>query len=174
MTIDEKRKTLEDFCDKFDSCDDCPLNVPYEEYRGCYTIASDEVVERNYKIAFGDAADAGKSVGDSLEKAAESLAKYAAIPSAQPDNVQKHESIFRELNALYARKNADYGDSFHKTFVEEGMAMARIRLSDKLERFKRLTRSCEQNVQDESVRDTLIDLANYAIMTVMELDGEKE
>ena len=92
----------------------------------------------------------------------------------EPDNMQKHESICRELNALYARKNADYGDSFHKTFLEEGVAMARIRLSDKLERFKRLTRADEQHVQDESVRDTLIDLANYAIMTVMELDGGKK
>lgn len=174
MTIDEKREALSRFCGKLDSCDDCPLYVKREEYYGCYTDVSDEAVELNYKIAFGDVADAAESVGDSLEKVAESLAKYAAIPSAQPDNVQRHESICRELNALYVRKNADYGDSFHKTFVEEGMAMARIRLSDKLERFKRLTKSNEQHVQDESVRDTLIDLANYAILTVMELDGEKE
>jgi hypothetical protein len=163
MTIEEKRKALSDLCDKFDYCDDCPLNVAIGTFESCYSEASDEAIERNYKIAFDD----------SLEKAAESLAKYAAIPYAQPDNVQKHKSICNELNALYARKNADYGDSFHKTFLEEGMAMARIRLSDKLERFKRLTKSNEQHVQDESVRDTLIDLANYAIMTVMELDGEK-
>lgn len=174
MTIVEKREALSRFCDKIDSCDDCPLYVKREEYDCCYTDVSDEVVERTYKIAFGDVADAGESVGDSLEKAAEALAEYAAIPFAQPDNVQRHESICHELNALYARKNADYGDSYHKTYVEEGMAMARIRLSDKLERFKWLTRSNEQHVQDESVRDTLIDLANYAIMTVMELDGEKE
>lgn len=171
MTIEEKRKALSDFCDKFDYCDDCPLNVAIGTFEGCYTGSSDEVIERNYKIAFDDVADATESVGDSPEKAAEALVEYAAIPSAQPDNVKKHENICCELNALYARKNADYGDSFHKTYVEEGMAMARIRLSDKLERFKRLTRSNEQHVQDESVRDTLIDLANYAILTVMELDG---
>lgn len=29
-------------------------------------------------------------------------------------------------------------------------------------------------VNDESVRDTLIDLANYAIMTVMEIDRDKD
>jgi hypothetical protein len=171
MTIVKKREALSRFCDKFDSCDDCPLYVKREEYDGCYTDVSDEVVERNYKIAFSDVADAAESVGDSLEKAAEALAKYSVIPSAQPDKVQRHESICHELNALYARKNADYGDSFHKTYVEEGMAMARIRLSDKLERFKRLTKSNEQHVHDESVRDTLIDLANYAILTVMEIDG---
>lgn len=88
-------------------------------------------------------------------------------PSA---NVMQHERICTEMNALYARKNRDYGDSFHLSFEEEGMAMARIRLGDKLNRFKTLTKNNDQLVQDESIRDTLIDLANYAIMTVMEID----
>jgi len=74
------------------------------------------------------------------------------------------------LNAIYERKNHDYGDSFHETFIEEGMAMARIRLSDKLNRFKALSRNGNQQVADESLRDTLLDLANYAIMTVMEME----
>lgn len=65
------------------------------------------------------------------------------------------------------------GDSFHQTFTEEGMAMARIRLGDKLARFKSLTKSGVQEVKDESIRDTLIDLANYAIMTVLEMDDLK-
>jgi hypothetical protein len=50
------------------------------------------------------------------------------------------------------------------------MAMARIRLSDKLNRFKTLTKTNSQEVKDESIRDTLVDLANYAIMTIMEMD----
>lgn len=91
-----------------------------------------------------------------------------------PANVIQHANICYELNSLYERKNRDYGDSFHKTYLEEGMAMARIRLTDKLERFKKLTREGGQEVKDESIRDTLIDLANYAIMTVMEMDREME
>ena len=87
------------------------------------------------------------------------------------DNVGHHAAVCMELNELYDRKNRDYGDSFHKTYLEEGMAMARIRLSDKLERFKELTREDEEaRVKDESIRDTLKDLANYAIMTVMEME----
>ncbi len=88
-------------------------------------------------------------------------------------NVERHADICKEINALYAKKNHDYGDSFHQTFLEEGMAMARIRLGDKLARFNTLTKSGDQQVNDESIRDTLIDLANYAIMTVMELDEQK-
>lgn len=83
---------------------------------------------------------------------------------------ERHSDICKEINALYARKNHDYGDSFHQTFTEEGMAMARIRLGDKLSRFKTLSRGGEQKVNDESIRDTLIDLANYAIMTVLEME----
>ena len=86
--------------------------------------------------------------------------------------VEKHQKICSELNALYAKKNHDYGDSFHISFVEEGMAMARIRLGDKLNRFKTLSRNVEQEVNDESIRDTLIDLANYAIMTILEMENE--
>lgn len=89
------------------------------------------------------------------------------------DKIQRHKEICLALNELYARKNADYGDSFHQTFMEEGMAMPRIRLGDKFSRFKTLSKSVEQKVQDESIKDTLLDLANYAIMTVLEIE-EKE
>lgn len=89
------------------------------------------------------------------------------------NKVERHLSICVELNALYEKKNHDYGDSFHKTYVEEGMAMPRIRLGDKLERFKNLTRNPNaQAVSDESIIDTLKDLANYAIMTIIELEEE--
>lgn len=84
--------------------------------------------------------------------------------------VEHHARICEKINKLYERKNHDYGDSFHQTFTEEGMAMARIRLGDKFSRFKTLSRGGEQKVNDESIRDTLIDLANYAIMTVLEME----
>ena len=96
------------------------------------------------------------------------------MDNCPPENVMKHAEICVDLNRLYEKKNRDYGDSFHKTYLEEGMAMARIRLTDKLERFKKLTREGGQEVKDESIRDTLIDMANYAIMTAMEMDREAE
>ena len=86
--------------------------------------------------------------------------------------IEKHHQICDELNSLYAKKNHDYGDSFHLSFVEEGMAMSRIRLGDKFNRFKTLSRNKTQEVNDESIRDTLIDLANYAIMTILEMENE--
>lgn len=96
-------------------------------------------------------------------------------PRLTTDKVKHHKALCEELNALYAKKNHDYGDSFGRTFEEEGLAMSRIRLSDKLSRFKSLSKmacsdSDHQQVTDESIRDTLMDLANYALMTVLEMD----
>ena len=85
---------------------------------------------------------------------------------------EHHADLCKEINDLYARKNHDYGDSFHQTFTEEGLAMARIRLGDKFNRFKTLSRATEKKVTDESIRDTLLDLANYALMTVLEMESE--
>lgn len=79
-----------------------------------------------------------------------------------------HSRICSDLTQLYERKNHDYGDSFGKSFAEYGMAMPCIRLEDKLNRLKALTRNGDQQVNDESIDDTLMDLANYAIMTLVE------
>lgn len=83
------------------------------------------------------------------------------------DKAAKHADICKALNELYQRKNADYGDSFGKSYQEYGMTMACIRLEDKLNRLKSLCKQ-EAQVQDESMEDTLMDLANYAIMTLVE------
>lgn len=92
-----------------------------------------------------------------------------STPRTQGDRIQIHSDICERLHELYVKKNHDYGDSFHKTFLEEGYAMTRIRLADKFERFKTLSRGEKQKVSDESLEDTLIDLANYAIMTIVEM-----
>lgn len=89
------------------------------------------------------------------------------------NKVETHKSICEALNALYERKNHDYGDSFGKSFKEYGMAMPCIRLEDKLNRLKALTKD-KAKVSDESVEDTIMDLANYAIMTLVEMKREDE
>lgn len=91
-----------------------------------------------------------------------------------PDNVKHHARLCEELNDLYRRKNHDYGDSFHESWIEWGLPMAAIRIGDKYKRLVSLLKGAEQAVKDESIRDTLIDLANYALMTAMELDRQKD
>lgn len=79
---------------------------------------------------------------------------------------QLHRDILVQLHQTYARKNHDYGNSFHKVREEFPNAVL-IRLMDKLERLKTLHNSTSL-VADESIEDTLLDLANYAIMEVVE------
>lgn len=88
------------------------------------------------------------------------------------DKKKQFEGITQEMLSLYKRKNADYGDSFSESFKEFGMTMPLIRLSDKLNRLKRLAKADAQ-VKGENIEDTLIDLANYAVMTLIEVRGSK-
>ena len=86
------------------------------------------------------------------------------------DNMSKaeiHKEICDKLNATYRAKNADYGDSFAELRQEYPNAIL-IRLTDKLKRLKTLSQSGEQQVKDESIDDTLLDLANYCIMELVE------
>lgn len=84
-------------------------------------------------------------------------------------NEEKFIEVLQELSDLYHRKNHDYGDSFRKSLEEFGLVAAVVRMSDKMERVKTLSKGQKAEVRDEKIRDTLVDLANYAIMTVMEL-----
>ena len=86
------------------------------------------------------------------------------------NKVELHRLICEELNKLYEKKNHDYNDSFGKSYNEYGMAMPCIRLEDKLIRLKALTvHNRDSQVKDESIEDTLLDLANYSIMTLIEI-----
>lgn len=82
--------------------------------------------------------------------------------------VYVHSQICLLLNDTYQNKNHDYDDSFAKSFTEYGMVMPCIILEDKLNRLKSLVQKGEAMVVDESIDDTLLDLANYAIMTLIE------
>lgn len=80
--------------------------------------------------------------------------------------------IFKESLDTYKAKNADYGDSFSKSYQEFGLTAPIVRMSDKMERLKTLSKADAQ-VKDESIHDTLIDLGNYAFMTALELEEEE-
>lgn len=95
------------------------------------------------------------------------------------DNIDYHRSICYELNNLYERKNHDYGDSFHDSYTKWGPVVSAIRIGDKYNRFYNLLKSDVNSSEDEmrvdeSLRDTLMDLANYSIMTIMEIDMKKD
>ena len=90
------------------------------------------------------------------------------------NKVQVHAEICDNIKDLYKRKNADYGDSFAKARREVPNS-THGKLYDKFQRYMTLTRNGEHTAQvDETLDDTLMDLANYAIMELTERKCEKE
>lgn len=83
-----------------------------------------------------------------------------------------HKAICDELNVLYAQYSHRYGDSFHQAFIEEGMAASRILLGDKFNLLKILSGGQAQENTDNAIRNTLMEIANYAIMTILEIEGD--
>lgn len=87
------------------------------------------------------------------------------------------EDYFREITTrmvdVYVAKNHDYGNSFAMTRgIVPGTIL--VRLYDKLNRLRSLLIGGKAKVKDESIADTLLDLANYAVMELVEMEMEKQ
>ena len=140
------------------ACDYCCISHPQSEafekmYNEAYERAINKMKEQY--VGIGGVGGSGKMV----------------IKVNTDDNVSKFNSILTDMLCTYKDKNTDYGDSFHNTVQKYGLIAALTRMSDKFSRVEQLITSKEDGkVKDESLRDTLIDLASYAIMTSMELD----
>ena len=87
--------------------------------------------------------------------------------------IEEHKKLVDFVHDVYVRKNHDYGDSFGRSFKKYGIVAALVRMEDKWNRLENLAGGAKQKVLDESIRDTCLDLANYCLMTVMELDRRK-
>lgn len=85
-----------------------------------------------------------------------------------PDRVLQMTKVQTEALELFKKKNADYGDAF----AEYGVIGVLMRIEDKLKRSVSITKNGVSLVKDEKIRDTLIDLHNYAAMAIMLLDEE--
>ena len=83
------------------------------------------------------------------------------------------KEITNKMFETFKSKNHDYGNSFSELFAECGMTYAYGHMAEKLERVKSLMKD-EAKVNGESMRDSLLDLANYAILTIMELDKTRK
>lgn len=89
------------------------------------------------------------------------------------NDIERHAKLLNEMHELYVTKNADYGSSASNLYNEFGITSYLIRLSDKLNRLKGITKNGTRQVQDESVVDTLMDLGNYAILAILDITREK-
>lgn len=100
-------------------------------------------------------------------------ARKKLVLSAGGDNLKEDQKRFCkvlwEAMRLRWRKLNDYGASY-RNFGPLGVV---VRMSDKMSRMERLMKNGKAMVNDESMRDTAIDLINYSAMLVMLLDEKK-
>ena len=178
MTRKEKIDVLERYCDHVgDTCDKCELQNMYDketnEYTDTYACVFDEMSDDMLNKCYNWYKELDQTACENAE---------AECCDAEPDDlklhidpkVARHCAICQKLNQVYKAKNHDYGDSFGDTYKKLGIISAVTRLSDKMNRLMSLAVSHDAQVKDEKIEDTLLDMANYAIMTLIELGYEPE
>lgn len=101
------------------------------------------------------------------------LSKLSAFTEQPTGDADAFRDITNGMYDTFKAKNHDYGNSFAELFKECGMTYAYGHLSEKLKRVKSLM-SDEAKVKGESMKDSLLDLANYAILTIIELDKTRK
>lgn len=92
------------------------------------------------------------------------------VEDTVPDRLEQMTNIQREAFELFTRKNQDYGDAFAKF----GVIGVLVRLEDKIQRAISINNKGINLVDDEGLRDTLLDLHNYSAMALMLMDEDKK
>ena len=115
---------------------------------------------------------------DNLRKCIESINQYLKevhpkegepVADTNKEDADRFKETTDKMFETFKAKNHDYGSSFSNLFKECGMTYAYGHMTEKLERVKSLMKD-EAKVKGEGMKDSLIDLANYAILTVMEIE----
>lgn len=169
--------------------DKCSIHIDYaiENNKPC-NVKKEGNEDMDFSIDFLDKAIDSLFVetlcnNDNLSKCIESIIQYLkevnqkeGEPEADSnkEDADRFKEITDKMFETFKEKNHDYGSSFSNLFKECGMTYAYGHMAEKLERVKSLMKD-DANVKGEGMKDSLIDLANYAILTVMEIEkNEKE
>lgn len=89
--------------------------------------------------------------------------------------IKRHQEICDGIHDMWLHKNTEYGDSFHQLYADLGIISAVTQITHKYNRLKNLAKNRNTRsitIENESIIDTLLDMANYCIMTAMEIERE--
>lgn len=131
--------------------------VPEEE--DYYVFVHSEVLDEVLKAAV-----AYKGHGSVETKPHEEREGYEGLKDCV-----RFKGITDRMYDTFKKKNADYGNSFRELYEECGLTYAYGHMREKLERVRSLMKNGAQ-VKGESMKDSLYDLANYAVLTIMEME----
>lgn len=175
MTYEMMVDTLTSYCNMYRECDNCELKNLYDNdvnnfinRCGCaFVCMNEQMVKKIYNWY----KELDPATCENVE--AKCCDKELDVTNLHIEpKVAQHYAICQKLNSIYKAKNHDYGDSFGDTYKKLGIISAVTRLSDKMNRLMSLAVKHDAQVKDEKIEDTLLDMANYAIMTLIELGYE--
>lgn len=97
------------------------------------------------------------------------------VKQAKMDRLDIYKYIINNLEETYKAKNNDYGNSVADTYEKFGDLSFLVRITDK---YNRLLTLCnpnnEQKVKDEKIDDTILDLANYCLLWLVEREYKEQ
>lgn len=130
-----------------------------------------------------EAAKQGIKLEEAIRESGEQKRNMSQFDYSGPkftDDELRFRDITEKMRETFLKKNHDYGNSFHETwdeFEDKGIITALTQISHKYHRLMNIGLGTKPLV-DESIDDTLLDMANYCILTIMELEkarnNEKE
>ena len=177
MDRSKKEEILNHYCNSIDDCDNCELMKKYDkdtsEFTDTYVCGFDEMSDDMLNKCYNWYKELDPAACENDETKCCNKGSDGLKPHIET-KVTQHYAICHKLNQVYKAKNHDYGDSFGDTYKKLGIISAVTRLSDKMNRLMSLAVSHDAQVKDEKIEDTLLDMANYAIMTLIELEYEPE
>ncbi len=131
------------------------------------------IVNSEYQKIIDKLIEAKKTKNTSyIDEAVYILTRLESEPELN-ESVRQFSSITKNMTKIYAAKNHDYGNSFEESLDEFGLAASVVRLGDKMNRIKSLIKK-EARVKEESIKDTLLDMASYSVMTLMWLNKQQK
>lgn len=111
-----------------------------------------------------------KYIGEPMGLTPDGKVVFNTADFEECDRQNRFCDITNEMAATYERKNHTYADSFSISVRKYGLIAALTRISDKFNRIENLILGAENKVPDESILDSLKDMACYCVMTVMAIE----
>ena len=100
------------------------------------------------------------------QESAHNVCSGEMMTAEQADKLRIHKELTDKIHHLYETKNMDYGDSMHPLFEEYGLTAFLVLFEIKINRIKSLQ---YKSSHYESLEDSLMDLANYSLIALTEI-----
>ena len=135
-------------------------------------LIREEMIRDSGDVMFGVDMEDNKNVTSPGFKAEEKWVPKPGTKGMMKVKPTIFDHILEQMSDVHRRKNADYGDAAYEGYKEFGIQYYIIQLHNKLNRLKSLTKDNSKPQVNESIEDTLLDMANYAVLALEALKRE--